>query len=76
MSALEDKQSSQDLKSNKNEKKNLRIGLLNINSIGGEIKSRKIDYVRDYLSSGEPSILALTEYIQTEENQMNHYFFE
>lgn len=74
MSALEDKQSSQDLKSNKNEKKNLRIGLLNINSIGGEIKSRKIDYVRDYLSSGEPSILALTEYIQTEENQMNHYF--
>ena len=53
----------------------LKIGLLNINSIGGDVPTNdKIKYVRNYLSKNNTSILALTEYIQTEDNLMNHYY--
>ena len=58
---------------NKDQKKKLRIGLLNINSIGQERngKSDKLDWIHNFLSKDQVSILAITEYINQENCPLN-----
>lgn len=51
-----------------NVEKQFRIGVWNVNSIGGTTNSAKLDAVEDFLSNDQLSILALTEYINTEDN--------
>ena len=56
--------------------KNIRIGLLNINSIGNELTKnsrKKLDFIKEYLSGNNISLLALTEYINTEDNNIDKY---
>lgn len=56
--------------------KNIRIGLLNINSIGNELtvnSRKKLDFIHEYLSSKTISFLALTEYINSEDNNIDKY---
>ena len=53
--------------------KNIRLGLLNINSIGNEYNSKKLSFIHDYLSNNQISFLALTEYLNTEDNNLDVY---
>lgn len=49
----------------------MRIGLWNINSVGNLYNREKLDAVEEFLSHDQVSILALTEYINTEENNLD-----
>ena len=61
-------------KDNDNKSKNIKIGLLNINSIGSEVNRKKLNFIEEYLSQDKISFLALTEYINTNENNIDKYF--
>ena len=59
----------------------LKLGCLNINSIGssyssvnGSMTTKKIDFIRNYLTMSAISILALTEYINSEESCLDAFF--